>query len=93
MVTLDRTIVDTEKSVLHFDGNASLQTQALGMKVTADVKHFNLLDLHGPVDVAGKLRAPSVSIARVIPIPTPDFGHAKPVDCPVMTRELLAAKP
>lgn len=93
LVTLDRTLVDTEKSVLHFDGNASLKTQALSMKVTADVKHFNLLDLHGPVVVQGKLRAPTVSIARVIPIPTPDFGHAKPMDCPVLARELLASKP
>jgi uncharacterized protein involved in outer membrane biogenesis len=92
-VTLDRTLVDTEKSILHFDGNASLKTQTLAMKITADVRHFNLLDLHGPVEVRGKLRAPSISIARVIPIPTPDFGHAKPTNCPVLTRELLAAKP
>jgi hypothetical protein len=92
-VTLDRTLVDTEKSVLHFDGNASLTTQALAMKVTADVKHFNLLDLHGPVEARGKLRTPKISIARVIPIPTPDFGHAKPADCPVLTRELLASRP
>jgi len=70
-----------------------LKTQALGMKVTADVKHFNLLDLHGPVDVQGKLRSPKISIARVIPIPTPDFGHAKPADCPVLTSELLASRP
>ena len=93
VVTLDRTLVDTEKSVLHFDGSALLKTQALGMKVTADVKHFNLLDLHGPVDVQGKLRSPKISISRVIPIPTPDFGHAKPADCPVLTSELLASRP
>ncbi len=93
VVALDRTLVDTEKSVLHFDGDASLKTQAMGMKVTADVKHFNLLDLHGPVDVQGKLRAPKFSIARVIPIPTPDFGHAKGADCPVLTHELLASRP
>ena len=85
--------MDTEKSVLHFDGNASLKTQALAIKVTADVKRFNLLDLHGPVEARGKLRAPSISLSRVIPIPTPDFGHAKPADCPMLMRELLAARP
>ena len=92
-VVFDRTLMDTEKSVLHFDGHASLVTQALSAKVTADVKHFNLLDLHGPVVVQGKLRKPAISIARVIPIPTPDFPDAKPTDCPVLARELLAAKP
>lgn len=93
IVTLDRTLMDTEKSVLHFDGNASLRTQALSMKIAADVKHFNLLDLHGPVVLQGKLRAPAPSISRIIPIPTPDFGHAKPTDCPLLTHELLASKP
>ena len=93
LVTFDRTLVDTQKSVLHFDGDASLKTQALSMKITADVKHFNLLDLHGPVMVQGKLRTPSFSLARVIPIPTPDFGGAKPTDCRLLTQELLASKP
>jgi uncharacterized protein involved in outer membrane biogenesis len=92
-VVFDKTLMDTEKSVLHFDGRASLVTQALGAKITADVKHFNLLDLHGPVDIQGKLRSPAVSIARVIPIPTPDFPSAKSTDCPSLARELLAARP
>jgi AsmA family protein len=92
-VVFDRTLMDTEKSVLHFDGQASLVTQALSAKVTADVKHFNLLDLHGPVDVRGKLRSPAISIARVVPIPTPDLPTAKPTNCPLLARELLAERP
>jgi AsmA family protein len=93
IVTLDRTLMDTEKSVLHFDGNATLQSQALDMKITAGVKHFNLLDLHGPIELHGKLRSPAVSLARVIPIPTPDIGGARPADCRLLTQELLASKP
>ena len=81
-VVFDKTLMDTEKSVLHFDGRASLATQALSAKITADVKKFNFLDLHGPVVIQGKLRSPAFSIARVIPIPTPDFPDAKPTDCP-----------
>ena len=52
---------------------------------------FDLLDLHGPVVVAGKIRSPQVSLARVIPIPTPVIGDAKDINCPVLTQQLLAA--
>jgi AsmA family protein len=92
-VVFDKTLMDTEKSVLHLDGEVALQTQELQIKISADPKQFDLLDLHSPVIIAGKIRSPSISIGRKIPIPTPDFGGAKDADCNELTRELWAAKP
>jgi AsmA family protein len=87
----DRTILDTQKSVVHVDGSVSLPTQAVDIKVTGDPKSFSLLDLHGPVEVQGKIRKPDISIGRVIPIPTPDFGGAKGIDCASLLQSLQAA--
>jgi AsmA family protein len=92
-VVFDKTLMDTEKSVLHLDGEVALQTQELQIKISADPKQFDLLDLHSPVLIAGKIRSPSISLGRKIPIPTPDFGGAKDADCKELTRELWAAKP
>ena len=92
-VVFDKTLMDTEKSVLHLDGEVALQTQELQIKISADPKQFDLLDLHSPVIVAGKIRSPSISLGRKIPIPTPDFGGAKDADCNELTRALWAAKP
>jgi hypothetical protein len=64
----------------------------VNIKVTAEPKQFSLLDLHSPVLVQCKLRSPSISLDRAIPIPTPDFGGAKDVDCPALTRELMAGR-
>ena len=86
-------LMDTQKSVLHLDGEAALQTQELQSKISADPKQFDLLDLHSPVIIEGKIRSPSISLGRKIPIPTPDFGGAKDADCNELTRELWAAKP
>jgi hypothetical protein len=84
--------MDTQKSVLHFDGQVALDTQEISSKITADTKQFDLLDLHAPVLIGGKIRAPAISIGRAIPIPTPDFGGAKDVDCKAMVGDLLATK-
>ena len=73
-MVFDKTLMDTQKSVLHFDGEAVLKTQELRSKITADTKQFDLLDLHSPVLIEGKIRSPSISLGRKIPIPTPDFG-------------------
>jgi len=93
LVAFDKTLMDTQKSVLHFDGTAALKTQELQSKITADTKRFDLLDLHSPVLIEGKIRSPSISLGRKIPIPTPDFGGTKDADCSELTRELWAAKP
>jgi hypothetical protein len=77
--------------VLHIDGNVSLQSQAVNVEVRADPKSFDLLDLHGPVSVQGKIRDPKVSLRRVFPIPTPTIGTAKDVNCPALTQQLLGA--
>jgi len=89
-VTFDRTLLDTQRSVLHVGGTVGLQSQAVNVEVRADPKSFDLLDLHGPVQVTGKIRNPQVSLGRVFPIPTPTIGTAKTVDCPALTRQLLA---
>ena len=89
-VTFDRTLLDTRKSILHVNGTVGLQSQAVNVEVKADPKSFDLLDLHGPVAVTGKIRTPQVSLGRVFPIPTPTIGTAKTVDCPALTRQLLA---
>jgi AsmA family protein len=78
LIVFDKTLMDTQKSVLHFDG--ALKTQQLRSKITADTKQFDLLDLHSPVLIDGKIRSPSISLGRKIPIPTPDFGGAKDAD-------------
>jgi AsmA family protein len=93
VVAFDKTLVDTEKSVLHFDGRAILKTQEISSKITADTKQFDLLDLHSPVLIEGKLRTPRISLGRKIPIPTPDFGGADDANCRKLTEELWAAKP
>jgi len=90
-VAFDRTLLDTQKSVLHIDGQLALASQVVKIEIKADRKNFDLLDLHGPVVVAGKIRSPQVSLARVIPIPTPVIGDAKDVNCPALTQQLLAA--
>jgi len=90
-VTFDRTLLDTQKSVLHVKGQLSLKSQALTAEIDSDPKNFDLLDLHGAVMIQGKLRAPQVSLGRVIPIPTPVFGNAKDVPCAGLTREILSA--
>ena len=76
VVVFDKTLMDTEKSVLHFDGQAGLKTQEISSKITADTKQFDLLDLHSPVLSEGKICAPKISLGRKIPIPIPDFGGA-----------------
>lgn len=90
-VAFDRTLLDTQKSVLHVKGQLSLKSQALNAEVDADPKSFDLLDLHGAVMIQGKLRSPQVSLGRVIPIPTPVFGNAKDVPCAGLTQQLLSA--
>jgi hypothetical protein len=61
-------------------------------QVKADPKSFDLLDLHGPVLIQGKIRSPQISIGRVIPIPTPSFGDAKTVACDATTRQLFSTQ-
>jgi uncharacterized protein involved in outer membrane biogenesis len=89
-VTFDRTLLDTQKSVLHVQGQASLASQAVKAEIDADAKQFDLLDLHGTVVVQGKLRRPQISLGRVFPIPTPVIGTAKDVPCAQITRQLLS---
>ncbi len=92
IVSFEKTLIDTRKSVLHFEGEAALDSQVVKSRITADTKQFDLLDLHAPVLIEGKIRSPAISIGRKIPIPTPDFGGAKDVDCKELTDELLASK-
>jgi uncharacterized protein involved in outer membrane biogenesis len=91
-ITFDKTLLDTKKSVLRIEGQADLETQAVDVKIEADPKEFDLLDLHAPVLIKGTMSNPMISIDRDIPIPTPEFGGAKDVDCPRLTDELFAGK-
>ena len=88
-VAFDKTLIDTQRSVLHFDGHLNLGDQVLTSHITADPKKFDLLDLHAPVLIDGKLRSPHIAIGRKIPIPTPDFGGAKDVDCQATARDVM----
>ncbi len=90
VVSFDRTLLDTQKSVLDVTGQVDLHSQLVNAAVKAHPKSFDLLDLHGPVTVQGKIRAPAVSIARSVPIPTPVFGVAKSVDCPALATQLFS---
>jgi uncharacterized protein involved in outer membrane biogenesis len=92
-VVFDRTLLDTQKSILHVAGHVALQSQVVKVEVKADPKSFDLLDLHGPVIVEGKIRSPSTRIGRVIPIPTPVIGNAKNVACEAAARQLFSAQP
>ena len=89
-VTFNKTLLDTQKSVLDVQGQVALQSQVVKAEVKAHPKSFDLLDLHGPVAIEGKIRSPNISIVRSIPIPTPVFGNAKDVDCPGLTAQLLS---
>ena len=89
-VVFDRMLLDTQKSVLHVQGQASLVSQAIKAEVDADAKEFDLLDLHGAVMIQGKLRQPQVSLGRIFPIPTPVIGTAKDVACAQATQQLFS---
>ena len=91
-VVFDKTLLDTRKSVLHVDGQVNLQSQVVKVEVKADPKSFDLLDLHGPVIVEGKIRSPAIRIGRAIPIPTPVFGDAKDVACDAVSRQLFSGQ-
>jgi len=90
VVGFDRTVLDTQKSVLDVQGQVDLHSQLVNATVKAHPKSFDLLDLHGPVVVQGKIRGPNVSIARSVPIPTPVIGTARNVDCPALTSQLFS---
>jgi uncharacterized protein involved in outer membrane biogenesis len=91
-VTFDRTLLDTQKSVLRVQGQASLISQVVKAEIDADAKQFDLLDLHGSVVVQGKLRQPQISLGRVFPIPTPVIGTAKDVPCGQVTQQLFSTQ-
>lgn len=91
-VTFDRTLLDTQKSVLRVQGQASLITQAVKAEIDADAKQFDLLDLHGAVIVQGKLRQPQISLGRIFPIPTPVIGTARDVPCGSATQQLFSGQ-
>ncbi len=76
-VSFDRTILDTQKSILRVNGQVALKSQVVNVEVKAEPKSFDLLDLHGPVAVTGKIRAPHISLSRSFPLPTPVIGTAK----------------
>jgi AsmA family protein len=88
-VVFDKTLMDTRKSVLHFEGEVALAPQTIKSQITADTKEFDLLSLHSPVLIEGNIRSPSISIGRKIPIPTPDLGGATDAPCEELTRQLL----
>jgi hypothetical protein len=90
VVTFDRTLLDTQKSVLHVNGTVSLRSQVVRVAVKADPKSFDLLNLHGPVYVVGKIREPEITFGRSFPIPTPAFGDAQNVPCQTMTRQIFS---
>lgn len=91
-VTFDRTLLDTQKSILHVRGQASLISQTIKAEIDADAKQFDLLDLHGAVIVQGKLRQPQISLGRVFPIPTPVIGTAKDVPCGQVMQQLFTGQ-
>jgi uncharacterized protein involved in outer membrane biogenesis len=88
-VTFERTLLDTTRSVLHVDGDVNLGDQATRMTISADPKTWDLLDLHAPVLLNGKIRDPHISIGRKIPIPLPDFGGAKDAPCDRLTQDIM----
>jgi len=88
-VAFEKTLVDTTRSVLHVDGTVTLGDQMLKTKISADPKKFDLLDLHAPVLLNGKIRSPDVSIGRRIPFPLPDFGGAPDAPCDRLTRDIM----
>jgi uncharacterized protein involved in outer membrane biogenesis len=90
-VTFDRTLLDTQKSVLHVEGQVGLGSQIVNVTLNAQPKKFDLLDLHGPVSVQGKIRKPAISVK--VPIPHPVIGDAKDVACEALTEQLLSGKP
>jgi hypothetical protein len=80
-VAFDRILLDTRRSILRVQREASLASQTVRAQIDADAKQFDLLDLHGAVIVHGKLRQPQVSLGRVFPLPTPVVGTARDVAC------------
>jgi uncharacterized protein involved in outer membrane biogenesis len=89
-VVFDKTLLDTQKSVLHVTGQLALSSQLMKIELKADPKKFDLLDFRGPVIAQGKLRDPKISLGRTIPIPTPVIGDAKNVACADLTQQLFS---
>ena len=90
-VTFNRTVLDTQKSVLNVEGGVDLKSQAVNVVVNAQPKKFDLLDLHGPVTIQGKIRKPAITVK--VPIPHPVIGDAKDIACEALTEQLLFGKP
>ncbi len=91
MARFDRTLLDTQKSVLRVQGQVSLASQSVRAEIDAAAKQFDLLDLHGAVIVHGTLARPQVSLGRIFPLPTPVVGTAKDVPCAEVTQQVLSA--
>ncbi|WIM14296.1 AsmA family protein [Enhydrobacter sp.] len=89
--TFEKTVLDTQKSVLHVEGRVGLRSQVVDVTITTDPKKFDLLDLHGPVTVKGKIRKPVIAVK--VPIPHPVIGDARDVACQALTERLLSGKP
>ena len=90
-VTFNRTVLDTQKSVLNVEGGVELKSQAVNVVVNAQPKKFDLLDLHGPVTIQGKIRKPAITVK--VPIPHPVIGDAKDIACEALAEQLLSGKP
>lgn len=85
----DKTMMDTPRSILHIDGEAHLANQAVNMQIHADAKKFSLLDLEAPVLLVGKIRNPTISIGKKVPIPLIEPGGAKDLDCNAAIKNTL----
>ena len=93
-VSAGAVILDPRRTPKGLDDSKKLTAKArerLEVEIKAHPKSFDLLDLHGPVTVEGKIRAPRTSISRSFPIPTPVFGRAKTLDCAGLTQQLFSA--
>src|SRR5260370_23535560 len=55
IVVFDRTLLDTQKSILHVAGHVALQTQVVKVEVKADPKSFHLLYLPAPLILKRKI--------------------------------------
>jgi uncharacterized protein involved in outer membrane biogenesis len=80
----DRLIMDTTDSVLYIRGQSSLRKQTLTMDIFADAKDFSVLDLDAPVHLEGKIRKPSISIGKGVPIPLIEPGDAEDISCDLL---------
>jgi uncharacterized protein involved in outer membrane biogenesis len=84
------TVIDTQESVIAVKGNVNLHDQVLHVVLDASSKKFSVLNIPAPIDIDGKIRKPTFSLGKGVPLPLMTLGDTKDAPCDQMLQSILA---